>query len=180
MASYCTPADVRGAFPNFNANQAGSVSDVSIQTWLNDAKAEIRARFLRRGIDPDSPAWTADTDQANILHKLNLESGIRDLAHVLEYSWAKQNMDGFNSETVRSPLGAKRFSDGRFAAITLGEYDALFLNASGPPVQHLDPEPVLQDVIAGGNQDPSVTAQMNGYDIFFSKGMFGSNTGGTV
>lgn len=180
MASYCNPTDVRNAFPSFQGNQSGSIADTTIQTWLDDAKAEIRARFLRRAIDPDNPSWIAGTDQANILHKLNLESGIRDLAHVLEYSWAKQNMDGFNTETVRSPLGAKRFSDGRFAAITLGEYDALFLNASGTPVQHLDVQPALQGVIAGGDQDPNMTAQMNGYDIFFSKNMFGPNSGGTV
>lgn len=161
-----------------NANQAGSIQDSTIQAWLDDAKAEIRARFLRRGIDPDT-GLTAGTDQANILRKLNLESGIRDLAHVLEYSWAKSNLDDFGNG-IRSPLGAKRFSDGRFDSITKGEYDVLFVGPTGGPVKHLDIEPELQGVIAGGDQDPNMTAQNSGYDIFFSKGMFGPNTGGTV
>lgn len=171
MASYCTPSDVRGAFPSVQPNQPDSIQDTTIQTWLDDAKAEIRARFLRRGIDPDVNI-TSGSDQANILRKLNLESGIRDLAHVLEYTWAKGNMEGFGDGTIRSPLGAKRFSDGRFDSITKGEYDALFLAATSTPVQHLDPEPALQGVIAGGDQDPTISGASQGQDIYFSKSMW--------
>ncbi len=170
--SYCTPADVRGVFPSFQANQSGSVSDTTLQTWLDDAKAEIRARFLRRNIDPDATA--TDPDQTNILRKLNLESGVRDLAHVLEYSWSKGNMEGFGDGTIRSPLGAKRFSDGRFDAITKGEYDALFLNNSTTTaVRHIDVEPQMQDIVAGGDQDPNSGPLTTGQDIYFSKHMWG-------
>lgn len=82
--SYATVQDVLNPFPRFQTNLPNNVSTAAIQSWLDMGKAEIRARFLRRGLDPDAPAtlgWnpplsTLTTDQANVLRKFNAAYGI--------------------------------------------------------------------------------------------------------
>lgn len=51
--SYCTVQDVESLFPRFVPNQAGSIQDNQIQSWLNDASGQLHAAFMQRGMDID-------------------------------------------------------------------------------------------------------------------------------
>jgi len=176
--SYATPDDVCSAFPRFQRNTPGQPQDTDIQGWLDDAKAYIRALFLKRGIDPDGAYPVADpiaappgpnTDQQNILRKLNRESGIKDLASVLRYNSSAVDMGAFGAsqEAPRSPMTASRFRDGRFDEITLGIYDVLFF----PQIaKHTLVGATIPGSIAGGDQYPELTPEQRGLNCAFWKG----------
>lgn len=155
--SYCTPADVYTAFPLFTPNSPSNPSTASVQIWLDEAKAYIRAKFLKRGIDPDNPpvgfnppVLVLTTDQSNILRYLNMISGIADLGAVLRYVAAQSGTLGIDDRAPVYPLNPKRFEDGRFSQVETGQFDQLF-NSSA---RVLSIFPVTTGSIAGGDQMP--------------------------
>ena len=175
VISFCTVDDVCGQFPRFARNQDGSVSDVTIQTWLDDAAAFIYAQFFTRKINlvalsPTTPAITQM--QQYILRSLNRDSGTKDLAAVLRYSTAASDVSELTTaqeQAPKSPLTASRFRDGRFSEIMRGTFDQLF----APGVARtISITPTIQGSIAGGDTDPSLTTpQSEGLNAKFSKGM---------
>jgi hypothetical protein len=82
--SYAAITDVLAPFPRFQQALPNNITNAAIQGWLDQGKAEIRARFLRRSIDPDVPpslGWdppltVLTPDQTNVLVKFNAAYGI--------------------------------------------------------------------------------------------------------
>lgn len=81
MASYCTVDDVCSAFPQFQRQANGSISDTDIQRWIDEWKVTIRSEFLRRNFDPDTATLTQD--QQAFLRLLNKNGAIADLGTAL-------------------------------------------------------------------------------------------------
>lgn len=79
---YTTVDDVCAAFPRFQRNQEGSVSDAQIQGWIDDRAARISSSFLGRGID--LAALVLSADQASFLRALNRDGAISDLSDSLQ------------------------------------------------------------------------------------------------
>ena len=153
--AYAQVADVLYPFPRFQTALPNNVSNAAIQSWLDTGKAEIRARFLRRNIDPDDPStlgWTPPltaltTDQANVLRKFNVAYAIGKFGDALfnqmnegelklvERAWAE--WEGMSKDTDAS--GMELSVRSRYILGNDGVYDALFT----PSAAHVQVSPSL-------------------------------------
>jgi hypothetical protein len=154
---YCTVDDICSAFPQFNRNAPGSISDDRILGWIEDRKARIRSAFLTRGTDPDTLPHTPD--QAAFLRSLNRDGAAADLA------------DSLQSNVTLQPgemsLGAMRRQafERVIAEITKGQHDRLFR----ADARTADVAPQLGGT-AGGETDPNETPADRGQNKAFGKG----------
>lgn len=170
VISYCTVDEVCSQFPRFVRAQANSISDATIQTWLDDAAAYIYSQFLSRKIDLANlpPCTAAQTQiQTYILRSLNRESGTKDLAAILRYTTAAANTSEFSGaqeDAPKTPLTASRFRDGRFSEIMRGSYDQIFAPGIARTVSIT---PTIQGSIAGGDTDPTQTPETEGLNALF-------------
>jgi hypothetical protein len=166
--AYCTVQNVTAQFPGFVPDQANNTSTATIQDWIDEAGAFIYALFLARGITVG--ATTLTLQQTAILKMLNRESGTRDLANVLRYSTAAQDMSEFGADpnTPKTMLPAGRFRDGRFSSIMAGQFDRLFMPTTARTVSI---SPTIQGSVAGGDTQRGLTPEAEGLNM-----MFGVNT----
>lgn len=81
--SYCTVADVCSEFPSFQRNAAGDIQDADIQSWIDDAAAQIASALVQRGFDPDAPPQPLTERQTNLLRGMNRAAGVAKLGSVL-------------------------------------------------------------------------------------------------
>ncbi len=107
---YCTVAQVVSSFPQFQQGAAGSITNASIQTWIDQRAARVRSAFVARGWDPDAQALT--TSQSDFLAGINADGAIADVGDALqgtvnlqpgEYSVAAAHRKSY--ETVLKEIG---------------------------------------------------------------------------
>jgi hypothetical protein len=129
--AYCTVDDVCASFPRFVRQQAGSISDASIQAWLEDGSSTVHAGFFSLGLDVSNLSHpkvsnpneaTPVTDQANILREIVRNYGIWRLASAI---WATLS----TTEQAMARGAYNRWSTD-LKAITAGDYDSLFWKGS--------------------------------------------------
>ena len=87
--SYCTVDQVCSEFPRFVRNAAGSIQDLQIQQWLDQAAARINAALAQRGIGQFingvfTPVNPFGQGQLDWLTSLNLDAGIGRLGTVFQ------------------------------------------------------------------------------------------------
>ena len=141
MGAYCQIADVLYAFPRFQTGLPNNISNTGIQSWIDEGKAEIRARFLRRGLDPDNPpslGWSPPltvltTDQANVLRKFNVAYAIMMFGDVAmaqmsdgELGIAKRAEKFYRARGRNTDAAGERGKGGPWILGNDGVYDALF------------------------------------------------------
>ena len=180
MPSYCQVSDVLNDWPRFIQSLPNNITNAAIQQWIDIGKAEIRARFLRRSLDPDNPSslgWSPPlvsltTDQANILLKFNVayarlrfghaafaQMSAGELKLVTEATREWESMIG-NVDATGKRVG-KEYILGND-----GVYDALFT----PSAAHVQVEPQFSGV-AGADYDPRlINNQTMGTFFMFEKG----------
>jgi len=140
-------------FPRFMRNQPGSITDASIQGWLNDASGTVHAAFYNRGLNTDNLSHpkvsdptqaTPVTNQADILREFVRNYGIWRLASAI---WATLSV------TEQSMArGAYQRWETNLKGISAGLYDSLFWLYS----RTTDIEPAFSG-IAGGETDSTPT-----------------------
>jgi len=175
--SYATVQDVLNAFPRFQTSLPNNVSNAAITSWLDMGKAEIRARFLRRGLDPDQPStlgWNPPltvltTDQANVLRKFNAAYGIARFGNVIYSQLSKGEIAVI--ERAWKEWGSMAVdADGKSSKFILGNdgtFDALF----SPDAAIVQISPQLGG-IAGAVFDPEVVNNRSmGTHFMFEKTM---------
>lgn len=116
--SYATVDEVCAAFPGFQREAPGSVSDPQIQKWIDDWGARIYSAVLARGADLSTLLLTVT--QTNFLRGLNVDGAVADLGAALQ-----------GSQTLApgeySLAAARRHSAERtLKQIAEGEHDTLF------------------------------------------------------
>jgi hypothetical protein len=168
--SYTTVTQVAGMFPTFTQNGPKGPSNTLIQNFIDDVAGELDAilqrRFQEVYASPGFTAWQAafNTDQLNLLEKINRYGACAQLAEVFETSGiaasarvAKSFEDEFRQLCNR--LNA-RDADGKPQAQG-GDYDYLF----DPLAKVETPRPQLGGV-AGGDQYPSETGSEDSTNVF--------------
>ena len=176
MASYAQVSDVLALFPRFQVNLPLGVTNTIIQNWLNEGKAEIRSRFLRRNLDPDNPqtlGWSPPlteltADQAAVLSKFNMAYAIVKLGMVLytemsehELSIVKRFEEEWTSMIYDTDGESKKY-----ILSNDGVYDTLFT----PTAAHVQVQPLFAG-IAGADYDPrEVNNHTMGTHFFFERG----------
>ena len=168
--SYTTVDNVAAMFPTFVRNGPKGPSDTLIQTFIDDVAGEIDAilqrRFQEAYASPGFYVWQEafDTDQLNLLEKINRYGACAQLAEVFEAAGiasaarvAKGFKDDFqevyNKLNARDPEG-KPLPQG-------GDFDFLF----DPQAKVETPRPQLGGV-AGGDQYPSETSAEDSTNVF--------------
>lgn len=166
--AYCTIADVLGPFPRFQQALPNNISNASIQGWIDIGKAEIRSRFLRRGIDPDSPStlgWnppliTLTADQSNVLRKFNTAYGLARFGDAAfsqlndgELKIVERAWEEWKSMSMDTDASGKELRRSGYILGNDGAYDALF----DPSAAHVQVSPLFGGM-AGADFDP---AQVN-------------------
>lgn len=188
MSGYCQVSDALNLFPRFQADLPNNITSAAIQNWIDQGKAMIRARFLRRGLDPDNPAtlgWnpplTALTpDQANVLAKFNIAYVVGrfgDAAYsilsegelkLVSRAWDEWN--SMSSETDGVGPVAMRNTSSRSSRFILGNdglYDAIF----SPNATHVQIGPMFGGH-AGADFDPrQINDRTQGTHHAFEKAM---------
>lgn len=171
-------------FPRFQSNLPNNITTAAIQSWVDTGKAEIRARFLRRGLDPDSPStlgWNPPltqltADQANVLLKFNAAYGIgmfMDAAYSAleegEVSVGKRAWEvwkSMSSGTDGRDDNPLLRTSAKFILGNDGVYDALF----SPNAAHVSISPTFAGV-AGADYNPAlVNNRTMGTFYMFEKG----------
>jgi hypothetical protein len=168
--SYTTVTQVAGMFPMFTRNGPKGPSDTLIQTFIDDVAGEIDAilqrRFQEAYLSLGFTAWQGsfNTDQLNLLEKINRYGACAQLAEVFETSGiaaaarvAKSFEDEFRD--LWNKLNA-RDTDGK-PLVQGGDYDYLF----DPLAKVETPRPQLGGV-AGGDQYPSETPSEDSTNVF--------------
>ena len=127
---YCAISDVTDAFPSFQRQAAGSISDARIQTWIDQYASRIRAALMQRGVDP---GWNSGTsvgtaslpggatisvDQSNWLLLLNADGAIGELGRALEGNVTLQPGE------ISVVGGRRKNYEMVLAAVAKGAYDA--------------------------------------------------------
>lgn len=116
--AFCTLEDVCTAFPQFQRQQPGSVSDDDIQGWIDDKKSRIRATLLSRGYDTD--ALVLNDDQKRFLRALNRDGAIPDLGDALQGTLTLQPGE------YSLPAMRRKTYETVLKEILAGVYDRLF------------------------------------------------------
>ena len=136
---YCSTSDVISVFPRFQADLPNGVQTPQIQSWIDQGKAEIRAKFLKRGYDPDAPATlnfnppisVLTTDQLALLQKMNTAYGVKVLGGVLYSALTESELAvvkrfildwQFMVEGIPAIAGTAQVA----SELDQGNYDALF------------------------------------------------------
>ena len=149
--SYAAITDVLAPFPRFQQALPNNITNAAIQGWLDQGKAEIRARFLRRSIDPDVPpslGWdppltVLTPDQTNVLVKFNAAYGIVWFGNAAynQLNEGELAIVKFSTKLWQSMVEDVEGSGGKgkYLLGNSGAYDALFIPdsthvATGPQV----------------------------------------------
>ena len=168
--SYTTITQVAGMFPTFTRNGPKGPSDTLVQNFIDDVAGEIDAILQRRFQEAFASlgfiAWQGsfNTDQLNLLEKINRYGACSQLAEVFETSGiaaAARVAKGFEDEyrELCDKLNA-RDATGRPLAPG-GDYDYLF----DPLARVETPRPQVGGV-AGGDQYPSGTPSEDSTNVF--------------
>ena len=168
--SYTTVTQVAGMFPTFAPNGPKGPSNSLIQTFIDDVAGEIDAIMQRRFQEAYASlgfaAWQGafNTDQLNLLEKINRYGACAQLAEVFETSGiaaaarvAKSFDDEFRQLCNR--LNA-RDADGK-PQPQGGDYDYLF----DPLAKVESPRPQLGGT-GGGDQRPGETSSVDSTNVF--------------
>jgi hypothetical protein len=170
--SYTTVDNVAAMFPTFTRNGPKGPSDALIQTFIDDAAAEIDAVLQRRFQEAYASlgfaAWQASfgPDQLNILEKINRYGACAQLAGVFETAGiaaAARAAKGFEDtfQEVYNKLNA-RDQDGK-ALPQGGDYDHLF----DPLAKVETPRPQMGGAAGGDQQSQPRTDE--GTNVNFRK-----------
>ena len=168
--SYTTVDQVAGMFPTFTRNGPKGPSDALIQTFIDDVAGEIDAilqrRFQEAWASAGFAAWQAafNTDQLNLLEKVNRYGACAQLAEVFETSGiaaAARVAKSFENE-YREQCNKLNARDAEGKPLAQGgDYDFLF----DPQAKVETPRPQLGG-IAGGDRLPGETAHEGSTNTF--------------
>lgn len=175
--SYATYSDVLFPFPRFQVGLPNNLSAAAIQAWLDEGKAVIRARFLRRNLDPDNPStlgWDPPltqltTDQTNILRRFNKSYAIVEFGSA---AYSQLNEGELKLVGTYKSIwdSMSKDTDGASSKYILGSdgvFDAIFT----PTAAHVQVTPQFSG-IAGSEYDPRLINNRNtGSFYMFEKGM---------
>ena len=168
--SYTTVIQVAGMFPTFTRNGPKGPSDTLIQNFIDDVAGEIDAILQRRFQEAYASlgftAWQGsfNTDQLNLLEKINRYGACAQLAEVFETSGiaaAARVAKGFEDEfrELSNKLNARE-TDGKPLAQG-GDYDYLF-----DPLAKVETPRSQLGGVAGGDQYPSETSSEDSTNVF--------------
>ena len=168
--SYTTVTQVAAMFPSFTRNGPKGPSDTLIQTFIDDVAGEIDAilqrRFQEAFASSGFAAWQGNfnTDQLNLLEKINRYGACAQLAEVFETTGiaaAARVAQGFQDE-FREQCNKLNARDAEGKPLEQGgDYDFLF----DPSAKVETPRPQLGGV-AGGDQHPGNNASEDSTDVF--------------